>query len=321
MTAPPSTRSLGGLNLTFTKLSKVIAGILVLGYVAQFLAPSSRQYLALVPGRFIPCVWNIFTGGLLEINLWRLIFSVVSILLLARIIEPVWGSREFLKFICVVNVMAGAAFLLFLYIIYVLNPYAEKAGQILYGEFCGFHGVIAACLVALKQILPDNEVTLLALIKFRAKHLPSIYVISIILASIVLGGSLNNIPMVLLSTYFAWVYLRFLQTKPELALRGDPSSEFRFATFFPEPAQPLVDDLVSKFVRVIPLGGDFIAQPGQPVSGTTLTTPDNIDATRRRERGARALEERLSMKKAAAANRNSGVVADVEAAHQSESES
>lgn len=51
------------------------------------------------------------------------------------------------------------------------------------------------------------------------QHLPSIYVLSIILASIILGGTLNNIPTVLLSTYFAWIYLRFLQTKPELALR------------------------------------------------------------------------------------------------------
>lgn len=107
MTAPGPSRSLGGLNLHFTKLSRVFAGILVAGYLAQLIAPSSRQYLALVPGRwetslccplcprllcqtdgyisrtglllcrFIPCVWNIFTAGLLETSLWRV--RVVSL--------------------------------------------------------------------------------------------------------------------------------------------------------------------------------------------------------------------------------------------------
>jgi hypothetical protein len=38
-----------------------------------------------------------------------------------------------------------------------------------YKEFAGFEGVIAGCLVAVKQILPENEVVLLGVIRFRAK--------------------------------------------------------------------------------------------------------------------------------------------------------
>ena len=33
----------------------------------------------------------------------------------------------------------------------------------------GFDGIIAACLVAVKQIMPDNEITLLGFIRFRVK--------------------------------------------------------------------------------------------------------------------------------------------------------
>jgi hypothetical protein len=51
------------------------------------------------------------------------------------------------------------------------------------------------------------------------QHLPSLYVVAVLLVSIVLGSALNNIPTVLLGTYLAWVYLRFLQTKPELGVR------------------------------------------------------------------------------------------------------
>ena len=38
-----------------------------------------------------------------------------------------------------------------------------------YREIAGFEGVLAGCLVALKQIMPDNEVVLLKVIRFRVK--------------------------------------------------------------------------------------------------------------------------------------------------------
>ena len=38
-----------------------------------------------------------------------------------------------------------------------------------YREIAGFEGVLAGCLVALKQIMPDNEVVILKLIRFRVK--------------------------------------------------------------------------------------------------------------------------------------------------------
>ena len=36
-------------------------------------------------------------------------------------------------------------------------------------EVNGFHGVVAACLVAVKQLIPDTEVTLVRVIRFQAK--------------------------------------------------------------------------------------------------------------------------------------------------------
>ena len=40
-----------------------------------------------------------------------------------------------------------------------------------YTEICGFQGVVAGLLVGLKQIMPENDVTLLGYVKFRAKVL------------------------------------------------------------------------------------------------------------------------------------------------------
>ena len=52
-------------------------------------------------------------------------------------------------------------------------PYAFlKSGRAFnrYKEVSGFEGIVAACLVAIKQIMPDNEIMLLTgVIRFRAK--------------------------------------------------------------------------------------------------------------------------------------------------------
>ena len=81
------------LNFNFTRLSKALAGVLCLGYAVQLIFPTAREYLTLVPGRCagvssghtapdhtceasmccrtIPCVWNVFTAGLVETDIFR----------------------------------------------------------------------------------------------------------------------------------------------------------------------------------------------------------------------------------------------------------
>ena len=38
-----------------------------------------------------------------------------------------------------------------------------------YMEVTGFQGIIGACLVAVKQVMPEDEITVLSFIRFRAK--------------------------------------------------------------------------------------------------------------------------------------------------------
>ena len=57
--------------LQFTRLSRALASLLLVGYLTQLTVPSTRQYLALVPGRFIPCIWNVITAGFLQTSLLK----------------------------------------------------------------------------------------------------------------------------------------------------------------------------------------------------------------------------------------------------------
>ena len=62
----------------------------------------------------------------------QLLGVVAALLFLARRIEPVWGSREFLAFICGVNAATGAATLALCYVAYMINARSQRAGKVLY---------------------------------------------------------------------------------------------------------------------------------------------------------------------------------------------
>ena len=51
------------------------------------------------------------------------------------------------------------------------------------------------------------------------QHLPSLFVLTAVVSSFVFGTKLSTIPFVLFGTYSAWVYLRFLQLKPDMSIR------------------------------------------------------------------------------------------------------
>ena len=82
----------------------------------------------------------------------QLAIEVVLLLLLARVIEPMYGSKEFLKFIFLVDVVTCSAVFACVYVAFALS----QSGTLLYSQFSGFHGIIAGLLVGVKQIMPGT---------------------------------------------------------------------------------------------------------------------------------------------------------------------
>ncbi|MCI27169.1 transmembrane protein 115-like, partial [Trifolium medium] len=95
----------------------------------------------------------------------------------------------------------------------------------------GFHGVISGFLVGIKQIIPDQE---LPFLKIKTKWLPSITLLLSVAVSFWTIEATSYLPTIVSGAYISWIYLRYWQTKPETKLRGDPSEDFAFSTFFPE---------------------------------------------------------------------------------------
>ncbi|KAL0322377.1 UNVERIFIED_CONTAM: Rhomboid-like protein 19 [Sesamum calycinum] len=259
MSSPQPSGGTMSIYTGFTRLCKGLAVVLIGGHIVVQIMPPAVSYLALIPAKTIPFAWNLFTAGYIEQSIIGVVISTVGLLFIGKLLEPIWGSREFLKFIFVVNFLTSVC----VFITAISLYYVTRQELYLYLPISGFQGVLSGFLVGIKQIIPDQELSLL-----RIKQ-------------------------------------KYWQRKPETKLRGDPSDEFAFSTFFPEFLRRIIDPVATIFERMF--CGRRSETPdqtrGYTLGGASLPGSDSIDASRRRERGARALEERLAERLAAAAAR------------------
>lgn len=296
MSSPPLS---GGTRLFsgFTRLCKGLAVVLLCGHIAIQIIPSAVAYLALIPARTIPFAWNLVTAGYIEQSVYGVVISIVGLLFIGKLLEPLWGSKEFFKFIFVVNFLTFVC----VFITAIALYYITQQESYLYMPLSGFHGVLSGFLVGVKQIIPDQELPLVSLLKIRAKWLPSLMVLMSAVLSFFTEESAKYLPTIIFGTYMSWIYLRYLQRKPETNLRGDPSDEFSFSTFFPEVLRPVIDPIASVLDRLLCGRSRTLNEAkGDTLGGAPLPGSDAIEASRRRERGARALEERLAAERLAA---------------------
>ncbi|XP_047170746.1 rhomboid-like protein 19, partial [Vigna umbellata] len=271
-------------------------------YVAYLSIDISKFFLELIFlfcsfCRTIPFAWNLITSGYVEQSIYGVVINTLGLLFIGKLLEPIWGSREFFKFIFVVNLLTSIC----VFITAIALYYITRLETYLYMPLSGFHGVISGFLVGIKQIIPDQE---LPFIKIKTKWLPSITLLLYIAISFWTLEATTYLPTIISGTYISWIYLRYWQRKPEAKLRGDPSEDFAFSTFFPEFLRPVIDPIASIFHRML-CGRSNTSNNGQDynLESEPLPGSDSIEASRRRERGARALEERLAAERLAAARR------------------
>lgn len=284
-----------GLFTGFTRLCKGLAVVLITGHIVVQILPPAITYLALIPAKTIPFAWNLITAGYIEQSIFGVVVSTICLLIMGKLLEPVWGSKEFLKFIFIVNFLTSVC----VFITTIALYYITRQENYLYMPISGFQGVLSGFLVGIKQIIPDQE---LSVLRLKAKWFPSLVLLLAVAISFFTPESTAYLPTIIFGTYLSWIYLRYLQRKPETKLRGDPSDDFAFSTFFPEFLRPVIDPIASIFHRMLCGRSETSTEAhGYTLGGAPLPGSDPIEASRRRERGARALEERLATERLAAA--------------------
>lgn len=213
---------------------------------------------------------------------------VAALLALSRIVEPAYGGREFLRFLLLSLAGSGALTFVLVTVCYYIAAVAgagsakgDHAGDLLYLPICGFQGGLAALLVALKHIIPDNEVTVLGLLRFRVRHLAGLYLLGVAALGAAAGLTAKLLPLAAFGAYTAWLYLRFLQPRGDGGGAGDPSDDFRLATFFPEFAHPAVDAAAGACAALTRLGGGGGGGGAGPAAAAP-GLPDDANTARRR---------------------------------------
>lgn len=238
----------------------------------------------------------------------QLIFLTLPVsLYVTHVLEPIQGQKALTKIILITAISSGTLTFITIWFLYVVGSMVSienadvMASTVLYAPVCGFQGAVSGLLVTLKQAVPESDVRLAHVLKVKMTFVPIIYVLCVCCMAILRGHVLKYVPFTVFGWYTSWVYLRYFHLMPDSGLRGDPSDQFRFLSFFPEKIQKndTLNALCTKFDALLIgwLQGIGFGQQQQRLGnehGLDIGQNQDGHATRRRERGMKALEERIA---------------------------
>jgi len=300
---------------------KVVCLVVVISYGLSY-SESAIKALSMTPGYFWPphfYLWTAFTHCFLEIHWWEVVVDIVTIVLVGKLLEPLWGALEMVTFFAVINVGTAVVCAVFYYFLYMVSYNTELLFEV---HIHGLAGYLAGVAVAVKQAMPDHILYRTSVGKFTNRNIPlTVFGLSFILWAIgLVEGSYCT--MFGSGLVISWIYLRFYQMHAN-GSRGDTADGFAFASFFPNVIQPPVavfgNTLFSLLVRLkvckrpirrYDVSGGGLAGGGVHGGGgagsisISLPGVENHDTERRRQIALKALSDRLSKAEAQSATSN-----------------
>nr|CAG4651844.1 EOG090X06Q3 [Triops cancriformis] len=191
--------------------------------------------------------WTLFTHCFVEFHFWEVCVDIITVGLCGKLIEPLWGAWEMMKFFALVNLCSGILSTFFYMVLYMATQNTEVLFDI---HIHGLAGYLAAVAVAVKQMMPDHVLLRTPLGKLTNRNVP----LCVSLASIplwLIGILEGTYPTMFMSgVLISWIYLRFYQ-KHSNGTRGDMADNFTFASFFPNVLQPPMDMVASALYSLL----------------------------------------------------------------------
>ncbi|CAF3157790.1 unnamed protein product, partial [Rotaria sp. Silwood2] len=168
----------------------------------------------------------------------------------------------------------------------------------------GLASFIGAYSVVIKQIMPDTILATTPLCKLKQDHVPLLIVVLSTILWLVYAVPIHFLIMLSFGIIISWTYLRFFQVHQN-GTKGDMSTSFSFASFFPPPISPIIsvfaNTIFAIFVK-IKLCKPFVKKYNVASSSNiTITIPgaEAADADRRRQKALKALNDRMKLKDSA----------------------
>ena len=219
----------------------------------------------------------------------------ISIVLVGREIEPIWGTRKLARCILLLCVSGSTVSYILSYMRYRQNGSLDDLSSKSYGS----SGILSVLLLGMKQERSNVR------LPFGIQFLRCGDLVSVGLAISILFGILGMMPdvwFVLAGTMICWFDLRYF-CPDKAGLVGDATETFAFATFFPKIARPHVSRFTSILSRHVGKLCGCVhksnARRGKSSRGTSRgeNEEDNDEAMliseRRRQRALKALDAKL----------------------------
>lgn len=134
---------------------KIICVITICGYFLAFSEQAVKTFSVTPANIFPPSFFGfatIFTFCFIELYLWEVLLDIIIVGLYGKLIEPLWGQMEMIKFFAITNI--GVAILSSTYYLFVFICTGQA--ELLFGvHIHGLSGFLAAVCVGVRQIMPD----------------------------------------------------------------------------------------------------------------------------------------------------------------------
>jgi hypothetical protein len=140
-------------------------------------------------------------------------------------IEPLWGTKELLKFYFIVTI-PNALVATFTYFLFYGLTFNED--YLFERPIYGLASFIGAYSVVIKQIMPDTVLATTPFFKLKQDHVPLLIVILSTILWILNGVPIHFLIMLSFGIIISWTYLRFFQVHQN-GTKGDMSSSFTLA--------------------------------------------------------------------------------------------
>lgn len=255
-----------------SKLSPIVqmvSIVLILLYLIQWSGDSVTDWLMLSPdsllsvGQWYRILLSIFTHPFIELHFYILIIDIMSLSLLATLIEPLWGPKQVILFFWIVAIGSALMSCIHYILIYTITT---DASQLFSTQIHGLAPFCASIAVTVKQLIPQSVLFTTGVGKLKNDDIP---LTSLLLALIAYGLNLiegQSVVMFFYGLLVSWIYLRFFQlhrhtnrlsTNTTGAVnrlhetRGDLSDAFAFYTFFPNVLRPIVSIFADAFYGLL----------------------------------------------------------------------
>lgn len=228
----------------FGKVTVRLAGALAAMFVLVSMFPSLLFATALVPANTLMAhffIWNVLTAPFVETSFLGAAVAIGVTLLVGKQLEPLWGSKEMLRFILVVTVSTSCATFFTCIFLYA----SSQNLAFIYDPVHGYCGLTGAYLVAVKQLLPEQQTKLCGVVKAKTKDLAGIYFVAYLMFFVLFNGHFGEFLFVAYGTFSGWFYLRFWQPRDGGVVGDQHNDAFGFISFFPPQMHPAVTILVS----------------------------------------------------------------------------